>query len=254
MARAGTHPAPVEAMTLSKEDLAELVKAGAVTDIFKAERAYALLKTIGTNADAINASKKNLGELFGVVQDIAQTEVLIAVARLFDPPSKKYPTRCLRALLDDLDAKAEALPPIVEKWNLAKELTRLAMDPADVARVQSESDVDVTRLIVGFLRERMEQPNIVDAVKRVRTLRDKRIAHNEDAHGINGPTWKAVLELLTFAKEVVGLVGWAYMSTVYMHDGRYFLSSDAERPSRAMRRLLDYLDILEPRRPLRPQQ
>ena len=34
-------------MTLSKEELSELVKAGAVTDIFKAERAYAVLKTIG---------------------------------------------------------------------------------------------------------------------------------------------------------------------------------------------------------------
>ena len=40
----------------------------------------------------------------------------------------------------------------------------------------------------------------------------KRIAHNEDAHGVNGPTWKAVLELLTLAKEIVGLVGWPHVA------------------------------------------
>ena len=55
-------------MTLSKEDLAEFVEAGAVSDIFKAERAYGLLKTIGKDSDAINASKKNFGEVFGVIR------------------------------------------------------------------------------------------------------------------------------------------------------------------------------------------
>lgn len=238
-------------MTLSKEELDELVKAGAVTDIFKAERAYAVLKSIGENADAINVSERNFGELFGVLQGHAQTEALIAVARLYDRPSKHYPTRCLRALLDELDAKAEALPPIIEKPNLAKELARQGMTADKVALVNSAPDADVTRAMMTFLRGRLDDPEVVEAIERVKDVRDKRIAHNEAAHAIEGPTWKAVLRLLALAQEVVGLVGWAYLSTVYIHEGRYFLSSDAQRSGSAMRRLLEGLEIVEPLFPRR---
>jgi len=241
-------------MTLSKEELDEMVKAGAVTDIFKAERAYAVLKTIGENAEAINASERNVGEVFGVLQGHAQTEALIAVARLYDRPSKRYPTRCLQALLGELEAKAADLPPITQKYNLAQELTRQGMSADEVALVNSAPDVDVTRAMMAFLRGRLDAPDAMEAVERVKNVRDKRIAHNEAAHAVEGPTWKAVLRLLTLAKEIVGLVGWAYLSTVYLHEGRYFLSDNAERPGLAMRRVLEGLGIIEPRFPRRARQ
>lgn len=231
-------------MQLSKEALRGVIKEGAVTDIFKADRAYALLMVIGEHADWINASKKNFGELFGVVQSIAQTEALISVARLYDRPSTQYATRCLNALLDELEAQADALPPIVEKWNLAEQLTRLGMPDDAVARMDSASDGDLTRMMIAFLRDRMKQPSVVAAIRRVRTVRNKRIAHNEAVHSLRGPTWSAVLELLTLAKEIVGAVGWAYLGIAYMNDGTYLPSSDAERPARAMRRLLRTLGIV----------
>lgn len=241
-------------MTLSKEELDELVKAGAVTDIFKAERAYAVLKTIGENAGAINASERNFGEVFGVLQGHAQTEALIAVARLYDRPSKRYPTRCLHALLDELEAKADDLPPIIEKYNLAKELARQGMSVDKVALVNSAPDADVTRAMIAFLRMRLDEADVVEAIERVRNVRDKRIAHNEAAHEVAGPTWNAALLLLARAKEIVGVVGWAYLSTVYVHEGRYSLSSDAQRSGSAMRRVLEGLEIIEPRFPRRPRQ
>jgi predicted transcriptional regulator len=55
--------------------------------------------------------------------------------------------------------------------------------------------------------------------------------------------------LLTIAQELVGLVGWAYLSTVYTHDGEYVLSDDAKRAALAMQRLLETLEIVEPRFP-----
>lgn len=240
-------------MTVSKQHLAELVKAGVLTDIFKAERAYEVLKTIGENAEAINTSESNFGELLGTLQGHAQTEALISIARLYDRPSTRYPTRCLQSLLDELEAKAELLPPIVERYNLASELSRLGMCSERAALLGPAPDADVTRAMVAFIRERLVQPSVLESIERVKTFRDKFIAHNEAAHSIEGPTWSAVLQLLALAQELVGIVGWAYLSTVYIHEGQYLPSSDAKRAGLAMRRMLEGLGIIESRFPRRTQ-
>jgi len=233
---------------LTKEDLKRKVRDGAVSDIFRAERAYGLLREIGTNAGAINASR-GFGELFGVFQALAQSEVLLALARLYDRPNPRYPVRCLQGLLKELEAHAEELPEIVEKPNLFKELRTMGMPGETVAELDGRPDPEITRAIVKLQLERLEEPTIVQAVDRVKNIRDKVVAHNEDVQGVQGPTWSAVVMLLKVAKDFVGLIGWAYLSTVYTHDGTYTLSSDANRPARAMRRLLQELGIApEPKR------
>lgn len=64
------------------------------------------------------------------------------------------------------------------------------------------------------------------------------MAHNE-ASITNGPTWLALNELVEFAKYIVGVLGWAYLSTAYSINGNYILTSDAKEPSFAMTRLLN---------------
>lgn len=233
-------------MTSTKDELAQLLQDGVVSDIAKAERAYALLAVVGQHAEAINASKRNYGELFGTVQHLAAAETLISVARLYDRPSRKYPTRCLRALLEQLENQADALPPIVDKFNLWRDLARQGMSRAAIDELKRSSDRDITRALVAFLRSRLDNPETAQAVDRIKLVRDKAIAHNEDikAYGASGPTWTSVLALLSVAKDVVGVVGWAYLSIVYMHEGEYQLTSDAKRPSRAMQRLLEDLGIV----------
>ena len=114
--------------------------------------------------------------------------------------------------------------------------------------MNSVPDADVTRAMVAFFRERLEQPDVLDAIRRLKAVRNKRIAHNE-AHPVEGPTWNDVLHLLSIAKDIVGAVGWAYMSTVYTHGGEYTLSSGAQRAGAATRRVLEGLEIIEPRFP-----
>lgn len=235
-------------MTLSKDDLAQLLRGGVVNDIFRAERAYALLECIGNNAEAINTSTKKFGELFGTIQGMAQGEAILSVARLYDPPSKQYQTRCLRALLDSLEEEAEGLPPIDEKASLSQELIRVGIAAADVERFMESSDSEVTRAMVSHYRARLSTPAVKRSVELLKNVRDKRIAHNEEVQSLDGPTWNAVLELLAAAQEIVGIVGLAYLRTSYVHEGKYTLSSDAQRPARAMLRLLEQLEIVAKRR------
>jgi hypothetical protein len=241
-ATSGTQPLP-----LSKEDLQRIVKEGVVTDILRADRSYDLLKTIGTHAERINASPKNFGELFGTIQGLAMSEALLSVARLYDAPSRRYPTLCLRALLDLLDERAHGLPSIVDRSNLCGDLVRAGMPQATADRAATATDVDVTRMVISYFRDQIAATPTVRSIELLRNVRDKRIAHNESVQVLDSPTWTAVLELLTIAKQIVGVVGWAYLGTVYMHEGRYTLSSDSERSGLALVRLLEESGVVESR-------
>lgn len=72
-----------------KKQLEDLAKRGLIADIFKMERSYMLFKTIGKNAHLINAlSAGNFGELFGSFQLALQTDVILAITRLYDPQAR----------------------------------------------------------------------------------------------------------------------------------------------------------------------
>jgi len=75
----------------------------------------------------------------------------------------------------------------------------------------------------------------------IKTIRDKVIAHHElvDVATLPTATYAEIDELIEFAKNFVAMVGRAYTSVVYDGaDGRYSLTSDAERSTVCLKRLL----------------
>jgi len=94
---------------------------------------------------------------------------------------------------------------------------------------------------VQTFRSILESAEVLAALDKLKILRDKGIAHNEVAHFV-GPTWDSLKTLIFHAQNFVGVVGWAFYNTVYVHEGEYFLSSDAQRPSKAMARLAKKLN------------
>ena len=106
-------------------ELEDLVKHGLVAEVCRAEVAYHLSKVIGEHADQIKASPSNFDELFGTIQRHAQREALLSVARLFDRPSSRFPTRCFRGVIGLLEREAANLPAIKEIPNAEALLRRL---------------------------------------------------------------------------------------------------------------------------------
>jgi hypothetical protein len=210
------------------DELQDIVKSGLVSDIFRMERAYFLHTEIGNQADILNArANGNFGELFGAVQQTMETEAALAVARVYDKPNPKYPTRCLRSALQLLEQRGGELPEIVESHNTKLALGFLAEYPDVIAAVDEGKSEFLLRFIPIF-RSLLDRPEVTESVERLKYLRDKHIAHNETAEP-GGPTWNALRELIRHAQNFVGVIGWAFYSTVYLHDGEYFLSGDAER-------------------------
>jgi hypothetical protein len=221
--------------------LDKLLDKGLVADIFRAERALALLETIGTNASKLNSTKSgNFGDLFGAFQASLTSECVLATARLFDRPNQRYPMRCVRYVLDRLRAQAETLPSIGEPYQLEISL-RAAGLKSLVKPMQTDAKTFAAALVNHF-EGILADAQTVETLDRLRTLRDKAIAHNEHVESVVGPTWAALRVLLGHAKTLVGILGWAWLQTAYDMNGTFTTTEDAMRPSWALERLIERLN------------
>lgn len=221
------------------EELKDVVLEGLVSDIFKMERAYHILSEIGRNASQLNNSSLGFGELFGAFQDSLEVDAVLAVARVYDLPKKQYPTRCLRRALTLMENRVAELPEISQPYNTKSSLAFLGKDSIVISSVDLGRDVFVAQFVPAF-REILDSEDIIKAAGSLKYVRDKRIAHNEAA-GSDGPSWEALSLLIRHAQNFVGVIGWAFFDTAYVDQGKYYLSSDAQRPSRSLLRLVKLL-------------
>jgi|SRR5215211_1539699 hypothetical protein len=79
-----------------------------------------------------------------------------------------------------------------------------------------------------------------------RPYRDKVIAHNEaiKKSALQQPTWGGAISLVNYAKDFVSTIGFGYLSTHFEQgSGDYYLTYDAQRTSRSLRRLLEATNI-----------
>jgi hypothetical protein len=222
--------------------LADVVNNGLVPDIFKMERAYDLLMVISENVSVLNSKEAgNFGGLFGAFQIALETEAILAVSRVYDKPDNRYPTRCIQRALDLLEQHSKDMPEIVEMHN-----TKLAcqfMGEGNAVLVAlGQGREEFIASLVQYYRELLASAEDTSQIELLKNIRDKRLAHNESAVPI-GPTWESLKSLITHAQNFVGILGWAFFGTVYVHDGKYFLSDDAKRPSLALARLSKLLMI-----------
>ena len=223
------------------EELEDVVKDGLVADILCMEQARALHAMVGVHADTLNKpALGGFGELFGTFQVALERDAVLAVARVFDKSKSKYPTRCLRRALSILETRSSELPEISDPYN-----TKITLSELNFESLVADS-VDLGRneflnVFVPSYRAILDDPLLTETIERLKYVRDKRVAHNEAAPP-GGPTWESLDLLITVAKKFVGVIGCAFFGTVYVHEGEYVLTDDAERPSRAMKRLVEMLE------------
>jgi len=227
---------------ISRQALEAIIRDGLASDIFRAERAIALLQVSGARADQINSGQGNFGELFGVVQEALTTEATLALARLYDKPSTRYPTRCLIGVLDFTISHNQELPEIREPYQLKLALSAMNA-PEALLNVVDAGGAEFGLAFGKFGDELLSSPERNENIARLKALRDKSLAHNEHVSSIDALTWNALINLLDLAKQVVGILGWAYFNTAYTINGDYIMSADAKRASRALGRLLDVLYV-----------
>jgi hypothetical protein len=230
----------------AKAKLDELSNQGLVPDIFKAERARAIFRTIAEHADTINGpAGKNYGGLFGALQSVHFEAEILAITRLYEKKQKRYATRSINTVLDLLNEHPEF--PIAQPYQLKLHMQQIGFAPTDLQLVDTGHQALITQRLVEHARNTLESPSFESSLQLLRQVRDKRIAPNENVVSIDVPLSSAIDELLAFAKNFVGTIGWAFLSTGFVNNDTYFLSTDAEMPSRALVRLLRELALIPQR-------
>jgi AbiU2 len=225
-------------METARDRLKDVISEGVVIDIFQAEEALALYQLIGQRAEGINAA--TFGTFFGSLQMVLLRHLILSASRIFEPETRHYRLRSIPAALKILQERAEEL--VIEQ-SIA--LTHV-VPCHGIERAQAPRP-EITRLVANYCADQTPKAGLVtpDGLSRtldsLKTIRDKFIAHPEAIRVDDLPkaTLYEIADLLSFAKRFVDTIGFAYLSTAYADDsGEYMLSSDAERATRCLKRLL----------------
>jgi hypothetical protein len=222
----------------AENQLRDYLFQGIGQEIFWADEAYALAEEIGKHADQINAA--GFGRLFGSLHIILSDRQTLSVTKMFDPPSRRYPTRSIPATLDFLEAHAELWK--VPQWHKLQE-TLLGGGLAS-AYVEQLDNVKLTRAIVAHYRA--AHAKLSPPLEALLQSRNKTIAHNEavDRSTLQHPTWGGALSLVNYAKDFVSTIGYGYLNTLFGQGSQdYILTHEARRPSLALRRLLEAANV-----------
>jgi hypothetical protein len=236
----------------AKDTLKDYITNGIVAELFTAEQTYALLKQIGQNASAINDG--NFGAFFGPLQSVLSNACLLSVAKLFEKPNKKYPTRSIPSVLQLLESSSNELL-VGQRIIVMRRLAAAGMNIESLAEI---SDSAITSRIVQFYYGSLPSTELVAWCEMSRSLhavvtrRDKVVAHNEmiDRSALPHTSWADIEQLMSYAKGFIDVVGIGYISTGFASDdGHYFLTQDAQLAAHVLKKLLIKAGILESVRP-----
>jgi hypothetical protein len=215
------------------QELTWLVTDGISTDIYLAFEAHGIFRTIGERASLADSSTYR--PMLVAFQAYASAEFVLAVTRLLER-QRTYELHSVHGVLMFLSDNARDIPVREPLW-IQQSMERIGM----WGRVPHEPGPAQTRAVVEALVSQLPHYTNSEALKALKDLRDKRIAHPERARpeGLPATSWAEALKLLDIPVEALGVCG-AYMSVAYVDDnGRYSMNMDAACAGSAIRRLLD---------------
>lgn len=219
------------------DDLNDVIT-GVSGDIYKADQCISIIDQIADQSERLNY--QGFGDLFGSLQGYLREHMILAITNIFERPNDRYPTISLPTAIQLLMENADTLA-ITEPVILRCDLVKLGVS-ADY--LNGLEQPDITLLVARTLRDTMPNPETTEKLANteaaLRTARNKRIAHHEaiSVEELPAATWGEIPPLLDVAKQSLGIIGSAYLSTAYtVDDGSYPLTGDAERAGRALNRL-----------------
>lgn len=206
--------------------------------ISRATESLAVAEVIGTNMDALNRSPYRT--LFGHLQLVEADNIVLNLAKMFDPPPRKYPTRSIPGVLRYLKDNADTLPissrERIHSW--------LAERRIDVSKYERFSDSDLTRFFADEFQRYIDDSAapLNRSLERIRFRRDKEVAHNEAVVSEERiqVAWADLRLVLRETQAFAGIVGPSYFDFHFeASDGTYMLERFDHDSAKQLQRALD---------------
>ena len=196
-------------------------------------------------ADAIGNAGARIGGFRGLLYHLLTTQadaIILALGRLFDPPSRKYPTRGILGFLDLLEKHSDAVK--VLDGSTLQEFLDGQGRKTDGLNATGE----LVRAFVLAYRALLHEPTgssreePAAVLARIRARRDKQVAHNEnwEPRDDERATWNDGRSLLAEAKGFAILVGSAFLGMDYTDtDGAYSVTAQSRMIGKQAERMLE---------------
>ena len=194
--------------------LKDYLEKGILAESFWAEEAREMTFAIGRNSQVINARK--MGSLFGRLQEIFSDRETLCVAKLFDRPSKKYPTRSIPAVLNLIKEHA-AILDVPGRPHLEALLGKNGFIDSD-----KKTNEELIKDVVLFYESIIPHPDkkvgcaLSASLDAIFQSRDKVQAHNEAVLPEDRilPKWSDSKNLVEFSKQFAEFILYGFFGIV----------------------------------------
>jgi hypothetical protein len=227
------------------EKINDFFNKGIVFECFQAERNILIWKYVADEVEFLKKQDHHIQSMYSFIQFSAQMNFILSLAKIFDNPSKKYPTRCILSFLDIIDENSQSAVEIIETTNTIRLLKENNCSLALINSVLSEDKSLFVKLFSNEYKERFKDLNLQNDISQLKILRDKVVAHNEDVGELSLP-FDVTQRLIDFTSEIISIFGMAYHSSVWQTENISFIKINAERNAYFIKNNIDILKIKVP--------
>lgn len=205
------------------KEIEELVLKGLLVDLKRAESSYLLCrKIIGLRDIDIDGIKSDIST---ILQDLAYTEMILSLARLYDKTSKKYPTRCLKKLYEIVKEYNYQLNIHKSRNEVDDHLKFLGFNASEVEILNNSSKTEYSRrAFYHFESLEMNEPLCID-IRKLKDIRDKVLAHNENVELDLLVRYNTIDNLIEHAKNVISFYTLTYTGMSLMSRNRFTIGN-----------------------------
>ena len=210
---------------------------GIRSDVFSCFEAVNLLQMISANASEINNS--DFGFLFGYMQKLIQSQIILLVTKIFEKPDH-YKLKSIPAALKYIEENEESFSEIECRDDLSLDLLRKM---GCKSKQTGKPFFDFFSKYWANYDGRIKETKI-----KARFLRDKVTAHHEkvDDNFLPNISLPEIIELLEHAKIYISIIDYVYLGLVSVdYEGNYFANSQSKSVGIILKNLLVKSKIID---------
>ncbi len=204
------------------DSIKDIIVEGLLGDLGIAERSFRLNKKIKElGKKDLATAKKGISE---ILRDLSYTEMVLSLARIYDNPNKRYPTRCLKRLYQVVKDADYQIDLKNHKKDSVLNLQYFGFDSIWIELLENSSDVDFNKRTVGYFETQEVNEPLYSYIDKIKEVRDKLLAHNEDAIVDSLIPYASFESLLDHAKNVVSFYSLTYTGIRLKFGSDYYLA------------------------------
>ena len=206
------------------DNITAIITNGLLKDLHIAERTFYLNRKISLLHSTIPEGYKY--DISYILYDLSYTEMILGLSRLYDNLNNRYPTRCLKLLYKEFLVGSNIEKSISEKEISLRELGSLESFPEMRMLLMERTGDEFKNTLIMYLETLEVNGVLAEAIDKLKEIRDKFLAHNEDIRIDTLMPYTNLHSLIVHAKEVLAFFS-LYCSGIHLTANGHFILSQS---------------------------